>query len=119
MKILLVEDNFLISMQLADLLREEGCEILGPFPTSEGALLALETEAVDGALLDFSLRSGDSTPVAMELLRRECAFAFVTGYQDSTVIPTLFSKARVLTKPVSQVDIGQVLAEFGVAEAKP
>jgi CheY-like chemotaxis protein len=113
MKILLVEDDFIIAMHLQSLLEGEGYEVLGPCATSREALEVLAKEEVAFALLDYSLADGGtSLTVAEQLQSRGCSFAFVTGLGGGTKIPDRFSDAPRLTKPIQDVDLRTTLADF-------
>jgi DNA-binding NarL/FixJ family response regulator len=111
-KILLIEDNFLIAMHLERILEQEGCEVVGPFATAREGLDALSLETVDGALLDFSLRDGTSVPIAEELTRRGCGFVFVTGLGGASDIPQKFSGVPRLSKPIPDSDIREAIRSF-------
>lgn len=81
-RVLLVEDEPLIAWDLAEALREQGAEIIGPSGDVEGALRLLATApAIDVALLDVSLDNHESVfAVAEELRSRDIPFVFCTGY---------------------------------------
>src|SRR5215212_8822543 len=65
--VLVVEDEFLIAMDLELLLRRHGWRVLGPAATVAEALRLLADERPDVALLDLNLRGELATPVAEEL----------------------------------------------------
>lgn len=112
MRILIVEDDFLIAMALEDILVDAGHEVLGPFPTSAEAVAALASVPVDGAILDVRVSGGDSMPVASDLTRRGCPFVFVTGFGAPGMVPPAFAHARRLSKPYSAEDVLSIVAEF-------
>ena len=67
--VLVVEDEFLIAMDLEAMLRDHGWRVLGPAATVAEALHLLEDgEMPDVALLDVNLRGETVVPVA-EVLR--------------------------------------------------
>jgi two-component system, response regulator PdtaR len=71
MRILIVEDEALIAMLLADVLEDGGHEVLGPVATATEALALCEAARPDLALLDVNLRDGSSgLDVARALLQR-------------------------------------------------
>ena len=55
-RILVVEDEFLIAMEVEDILRALGAEVVGPFGRLEPALGAVQNEVLDGAVLDVRTR---------------------------------------------------------------
>jgi DNA-binding response OmpR family regulator len=97
-RVLVVEDEPLISMMLADWLGELNCATVGPAANVESALALLGDGPVDAAILDLSLGSGRSYPVAAVLSRQNIPFAFATGrgYED---IDSPFANAPVVSKP--------------------
>src|ERR1700759_2232288 len=62
--VLVVEDEFLIAMELEGLLEDEGYKVLGPASTVAAALAILADHRPDACILDFNLRGEQATPVA-------------------------------------------------------
>jgi DNA-binding NarL/FixJ family response regulator len=81
--IMIVEDEFLIAMNLEALLETYGARILGPAATVTEALHLLETESPDVALLDVHLRDGLVTPVAEALRTRSIPYVLASAYSAS------------------------------------
>jgi CheY-like chemotaxis protein len=69
-RILLVEDEFLIAMEVEDVLRDLGAEVVGPFARLEPALGVVHREKLDGAVLDVRLNGDTIEPVAAVLISR-------------------------------------------------
>src|SRR3546814_689969 len=78
--ILIVEDEFLIAMDLQLLLEDCGWLVIGPVATVQGALRLLEGELPLVALLDVSLGNELVTPVAEALKMRAVPFAVASAY---------------------------------------
>ena len=71
MRILIVEDEALIAMMLADSLEEGGHQVMGPASTVTEALTLCDTERPELALLDINLRDGSNgVDVARALFAR-------------------------------------------------
>lgn len=102
LRILLVEDNFLIASYLRRLLLEWGCEVIGPAPTSDEGVRLVETSAIDGAILDINLIGGNSVPVAEALLERGRPFIFITGYGSPGFLPASLTEVKRLIKPIDE-----------------
>ena len=68
--VLVVEDEFLIALDLEQLLRRHGWRVLGPAATVAVALRLLRGAMPDVALLDVNLGGELVTPVAAELRAR-------------------------------------------------
>jgi CheY-like chemotaxis protein len=112
-RILVVEDNFLLAMEIEDVLGRQGCVVLGPVGTIEQALTLLECEArPDVAVLDVDLQGRIVTPVAAALDAREVPFLLVTGYANLQLgAPELRGRPR-LDKPVSSPDLLRALGQL-------
>jgi DNA-binding response OmpR family regulator len=65
--VLVVEDEALVSLMIADALESAGAVVVGPAGTVKAALDLLGEEAVDCAVLDVKLEGGVSVPVAEAL----------------------------------------------------
>ena len=99
LRILVAEDEALILMELEDMLRDLGCEIVGPVATVDEALLAIRQNHIDGALLDMSLHGERITPAAEELRARGVRYVLCTGYVRSADDEAAIRDAPRLTKP--------------------
>jgi CheY-like chemotaxis protein len=97
-RILIVEDEFFIAVQIEDTLQSFGCETIGPFATPELALQASRRERFDVAVLDINLSGRMVYPVADELLTRSIPFMFLTGYSHAD-LPEAYRSLPRLNKP--------------------
>lgn len=112
-KILVVEDDALIAMELGERLSDLGYEVLGPAHSISEAEALLAREQPDGALLDANLAHGaSSVPLAMELVAAGVRIAFCTGYDHVKNAPAELSAAPVLTKPVSDAALKAALEKL-------
>lgn len=103
-RILVVEDEVLVSMVVIDMLGELGIRPIGPAQSVQQALEAIDSEVLDAALLDGNLAGARVDAVAAALTRKQVPFVFVTGYgRDS--LPTAFRNAPILSKPFSEADL--------------
>src|SRR4051794_28099922 len=57
-KVLLVEDEFIIALEMELALLDLGCTVLGPVASAAGALALLDRERPDVAILDVNLLDG-------------------------------------------------------------
>jgi DNA-binding NtrC family response regulator len=101
-RLLVADDDPLLSMLVEDWLRESGCEAAGPAASVADALDLIEREGdrLDGALIDVQLADGESYPVADALALRGIPFAFVTGHGVGGLAPA-YRQALTLNKPFS------------------
>jgi two-component sensor histidine kinase len=102
-RVLLVEDEPLVAMMMAQMIAELGGEVIGPFGTLGEALAGLP-EAIDAALLDVNVGGELVYPLADKLAARGTPITFLTGY-DSRSIDKRFAGAGVLTKPIDEPDL--------------
>jgi CheY-like chemotaxis protein len=78
-KLLVVEDDALIRMLLADMLSEIGYTVAAEAASIDEALEATRNSDFDLALLDADLKGRSVSPVADALVARDIGFVFVTG----------------------------------------
>jgi DNA-binding response OmpR family regulator len=97
-RILVVEDEVLLTLSLEDDLRDAGLFMLGPYTTLELALQASRSESFDLALLDVNLRGEAVFPLADELIARNIPIVFLTGYGGAD-LPERFRALPRLQKP--------------------
>jgi DNA-binding response OmpR family regulator len=101
MRVLVVEDEPLLSMLLEESVTELGHELAGSAATVEQALEALESGGIDFALLDFSLgQKTNSLPVAARLQADGIPFIFLSGHHSLEAEGDI-PPAPLLTKPFS------------------
>lgn len=82
-RVLVVEDETIVSLLLEDMLVDLGCEVLGPAASVAKALRLIRTDAlgaIDTAILDVNVAGEEVYPVAEALAERHVPFAFTTGY---------------------------------------
>ncbi|HET8700584.1 MAG TPA: response regulator [Nitrococcus sp.] len=80
--VLIVEDEFLIAMDLKRMLERYGWQVIGPVATGQAALRLLEDELPSVALLDVNLGIELVTPVAEVLKARNVPFAIASAYES-------------------------------------
>jgi two-component sensor histidine kinase/CheY-like chemotaxis protein len=97
-RILVVEDDPLLSMELEDELTSRGFVVLGPASDIEGAKRLIAEESMDAALLDANLEGRRVDDVAAALEQKGVPFAFATGY-GRDALPASFQDTEMLTKP--------------------
>jgi CheY-like chemotaxis protein len=78
--VLVVEDEYLIAMDLQLLLEARGWRVIGPVGTVQEALQLLEGELPTVALLDVNLGTELVTPVAEALKASGVPFAVASAY---------------------------------------
>jgi len=104
-RILIVEDEPLIALELATILQGVGAVVVGPAGTPEEALRFIDENSLDGVLLDGNLKGRPINEIATVLVDRKVPFVFVSGYGRDD-LPASFAKVPLLGKPF---DPGQLL----------
>jgi CheY-like chemotaxis protein len=108
-RVLIVEDEPLISMTVEDMLSELGYEIAGVAARIDEALALIEREQIDGALLDVNLGADKIDPVADLLAQKGCPFVFTTG-DGPAGLPASHADRPYVAKPFRLTDLEAALA---------
>lgn len=111
-RVLVVEDDMIISMLLEEMLADLGCEVVGTATRVEEALDVIgATTAIDAAVLDVNLHGTRSDPVADALAAGGIPFVFSTGYGGGGIVDAHRDRP-VLQKPFSHQDFVAALARL-------
>lgn len=110
-RVLLVEDEPLVSMMLADMLSAFGHKVDGPYSRFSDAILAAKTNNLQAGILDVNLGGEKTYAVADILANRNIPFAFVTGYGPDSIV-SAFSHAPVLQKPIEAAKLHALLQQI-------
>ena len=81
-RILVVEDSPVVAPFTVDVLKELGCEVVGPAPNLASARVLIEAEPFDAALMDVHIRGERVFPLCELLAMQEVPFVFTSGYAD-------------------------------------
>jgi DNA-binding response OmpR family regulator len=113
LRILLVEDEWIIALRLEEVVREMGFEPAGPVPTVRQALALINDESIGAAILDVNLGSGEkSFPIAEALKNKSIPFLFVSGYQERD-LPAEFAGVVICPKPYTEDTLRRALVTLG------
>ena len=99
LRVLVAEDELLISQLVREILVALECTVIGPVRNLDEALRAIRTNDIDGALLDVQLGEASVYPAIDELVQRGIPFILVTGQGNLDRSPALLGNAPLLTKP--------------------
>ena len=99
-RVLVVEDDFLVSLATTDLLESEGCVIVGPAAHLAEALRLAQSESLDAGVLDIDIAGEMVWPVAEALHRRQIPFLFLSAFPQLNTMPLLLARAPYLEKPL-------------------
>jgi PAS domain S-box-containing protein len=110
-RILIVEDEPLLAMELETNLNALGCKTLRSAATLNAAKAAIGDSGCDAALVDVNLGGRQADELAVALTRKNIPFAFVTGYGREG-LPAGFKEAAILSKPFAKEELLVVLAQL-------
>lgn len=87
LRVLVLEDEALLSMMLEDTLVDLGCRVVGPFLHMEEAMDELRRSRadIDFGILDVNIAGQRSFPLAQAMTEAGVPFVFVTGYDEQGV----------------------------------
>lgn len=110
-RVLIVEDEYLVAALIEEILKSAGCIVSGPVPRLAEALDAANHEAYDAAVLDVNLAGERVYPVAEALSQRKIPFVFVTGYANAT-LPSEYAARPRVSKPFKVADLLDTLSSL-------
>jgi len=110
LRLLIVEDALLLTLELESGLQEAGAQIMGSAADLDEAMRMVDLP-LDAAVLDANLNGVSVLPVAEALAARGIPFVFATGYGDSKMAPQGFD-APIIRKPYDVTQVAAALAEI-------
>jgi CheY-like chemotaxis protein len=111
LRVLVVEDEMLVLLNIEDLLTDLGCESVSAAATVDQALALIEAQAFDAAMVDVNLDGRKSYSVADALTARGVPFVFSTGYSGQS-LKDGYRDRPVLGKPYRDVDMVEILTRL-------
>lgn len=115
-RVLVVEDEVLVAMDLESELERQGCIVLGPAPTVARALAVIDQEQPHIALLDLNLAGKSTGPVALALATHGIPFVVVSGYSSRLTTEPALQVAPRVDKPVNYRKLVEALAQALAAD---
>ena len=109
LKVLVVEDESLVALDIESMLEEMGCKVVASVPRLVKALDLASRLDFDLAVLDINLAGEVVYPLAFRLAARGIPFLFSTGYSTSTLPPELRDRP-ILKKPVMLASLKRAVA---------
>lgn len=107
--VLIVEDNYIIALDTADMLREIGIETVRTAISVDQALQMISAQVPQYGLLDINMGGENNFAIADRLLALGIPFAFATGYGDRYTFPEHFAATPLVVKPYSPGRLRAVL----------
>jgi CheY-like chemotaxis protein len=104
-RVLVIEDEVITLLDMADLLSAAGATITGHATTAMSALYMAISKDFDCAVMDVKLHDGDVLPAARIVRSRGKRIVFVTATPEMPELKTEWPNAEVLGKPATKWDV--------------
>jgi DNA-binding response OmpR family regulator len=108
-RILILEDDPFIALDLQSILEADGHEVVGVFDSIDDAYEHIE-DNFDYALLDVDVVGGKSFGIASALIERQIPFAFVSASSPGE-LPLALRQAAFIPKPFEEKAILESIAD--------
>lgn len=109
-RMLIVEDEMLVLMNVEDMLADLGCEAVAA-ATVQQALALIDAQTFDAAMLDMNLNGDQTHDVADALAARGVPFVFATGYVGRAMWDG-YCDRPILRKPYRPTDLADALTRL-------
>jgi two-component system, response regulator PdtaR len=97
--VLVVEDEFIIALDLSETVQDLGYDIEGPFADNEHAFDAIDREMPDCAILDVYVGDGEVYPLADALAEAGVPLIFHSGHVPPPEVRKRYPDALACSKP--------------------
>lgn len=105
LRVLVVEDEALVAINLEAILEDLGCQVVGPAMRFERAEALIEADkSAQAAILDVNLGGQPVYPLAERLVARGVPIVFATGYGKAG-IPVEWHGCPIIQKPYTMADV--------------
>lgn len=104
MRVLIIEDEYLIASTLAQMLTNAGHVVTGMVGSAEKAIPMLDERQCDVAVVDANLAGSCAAPIGTALRKRGIPFVVISGYSRQQLLGDL-RDAPFLPKPVDPTEL--------------
>ena len=98
-RVLVVEDEFIIALDLSETVRDLGYALAGPYADKENAFEAIEDDMPDCAILDVFTADGEVYPLADRLIEAGVPIVFHSGHVTPAEVKARYPGAQACAKP--------------------
>lgn len=98
-RVLVVEDEFIIALDLSETVKDLGYALEGPYADKENAFIAIDRELPDCAILDVFTGDGEVFPLADALVDAGVPIIFHSGHITSQDVKSRYPDAFSCPKP--------------------
>jgi|SRR5215217_6712792 len=107
-RILVVEDEYLLAIGIADEIEDHGGVVLGPVTTLADGIKALEEHRPDAAIVNINLGPNKVYDLADLLIEEDVPFVFASS-EVRADIPDRFNDIPLHSKPIMMVEAAAAL----------
>lgn len=97
--VLVVEDEFIIALDLSETVRDMGFRVEGPYANKDHAFIAIDQEMPDVAILDVMTGDGEVFPLADALTDAGVPIIFHSGHIRPSELRERYPDAQAAAKP--------------------
>ncbi|WAT17773.1 response regulator [Aurantiacibacter sp. MUD11] len=97
--VLVVEDEFIIALDLSETVRDMGFRVEGPYANKDHAFIAIDQEMPDFAILDVMTADGEVFPLADALTDAGVPIIFHSGHATPRELQERYPDALACSKP--------------------
>lgn len=108
--VLIVEDEPVLRLELAQILERAGADVVGPAATIEAAEQLVGQSRLDAAVLDINIGGRNVSGLAARLHQAGVRIVFLSGYRDPELLSPALRALPRLQKPVAAADLVARLA---------
>lgn len=109
--VLIVEDEFIVALDLSETVRDLGYRVEGPFANKDHAFIAIDQAMPDLAILDVETADGEVYPLADALAEAGVPMVFHSGHATPKEIHARYPAAKACSKPCPPDQLIEALEE--------
>ena len=110
-KVLVVEDEFIIALDVSETVKDLGYALEGPYADKADAFHAIEEDLPDCAILDVFTADGEVYPLADALTEAGVPIIFHSGHVSPSEVRQRYPEAWACAKPCPPDKLIDVLQE--------
>lgn len=117
-KILIVEDEAILALDLSLTIEDHGGSVVGPLHRLAQAINCPQLYDVDLAILDVDIRGEEVFPLADKLAAAGVSIVFHTGRTDVAQLSAAYPAASILRKPCAEMRLVDALCSAIMARRR-
>jgi AmiR/NasT family two-component response regulator len=117
-RVLVIEDEYLIAMEIAEVLENAGAQIVGPAASLTRAAKLIRQNGFDMAVVDVKLRDGEAYQLVEALQAAGVPLVFLTGLEQAQISEAYRTLPHVI-KPFGHRQLVSALADLNHYRMSP